>query len=96
MLLTVQKQVVETMEVKTPAYYKSIYGHYYINDDGVLIAAKKAMVYMWDQTYGKVYTDAIAEILRESQPCERSEFDAAYAETLQRIQAAVDGVEINS
>lgn len=95
MLLTVKKQVEETVELKTPAYYKDICGHYFINEAGQLVTVRDRLVTIWEpeQCY---YQSNIAQILNDGKPCERAEFDAAYAEALQKIQAAVDGVEINS
>lgn len=37
MLLTVKKQIEETVEVKTTAYYRSMTGHNFINETGELI-----------------------------------------------------------
>jgi hypothetical protein len=96
MLIEIKKQVTETMEVKTPCFYKSFLGYYFINENGVLVAVKKHMIYVWDQSYGNIYTQAIEEILRDGEPCERSEFEAAYNGALLYFQAAVDGVVVNS
>lgn len=96
MLLTVKKQIEETVELKTPAYYKNIFGHYFISENGAMVAVKKHMVFVWDQSYGHVYAEAIEEMLRVGELCDRAEFDAAYSAAMQKIQSVVDGVEINS
>lgn len=96
MLLTVKKQIEESVEIKTPSCYKSFLGYYFINEHGVLVAVKKSMVYVWDQSFGHIYTEAIGEILRDGEPCNRSEFDNAYSAAMQNIQSTVDGVVINS
>ena len=96
MLLTVKKQIEETVELNIPACYKSFLGYYFINESGALVAVKKNMVYVWDQSYGHMYTEAISEILRDGEPCERSEFDNAFNGAMQNFQSAVNGVEINS
>lgn len=95
MLLTVKKQIEETVEFKTPAYYKDICGHYFINESGQLVTVRDRLVTVWEpeQMY---YQSNIEQIMNDGEPCDRSEFDAAYNAVMQKIQAAVDGVEINS
>lgn len=96
MLIEIQKQVTETVELNTPCYYKSFLGYYFINETGAFVAVKKNMVYVWDQSYGHTYNQAIEEILRESELCDRSEFMNAYNGAMQNLQSAVDSVAINS
>jgi hypothetical protein len=97
MLLTVKKQVEETVEVKTPAYYKNYIGNFYhINEAGQLTAVRKQMINVSDADHGKYYTDEVAELLRDGHPCTKEEFDNAYAETMARLNAAVGLVEVNS
>lgn len=95
MLLTVKKQVEETVELKTPAYYKDNCGHHFINEAEQLITVRDRLVTIWEpgQSY---YQSSIEQILNESKPCDRAEYDAAYNAAMQKIQAAVDGVAINS
>lgn len=95
MLLTIKKQIEETVEFKTPAYYKDICGHYYINEAGQLVTVRDRLITMWDpsQIY---YQSNIEQIMNDGKPCERSEFETAYNAAMQKIQAAVDGVVINS
>jgi hypothetical protein len=96
MLLTVKKQVEETVEVKTPAYYKDSIGNpTYINESGQLITIRKNMVNMWDPKDGKVYTEAVEEMWK-GKPCTKEEFYKAYAEVIVNLNAAVGLMEINS
>jgi hypothetical protein len=94
MLLTIKKQVEETVEFKTPAYYKDICGHYFINEANQLVTVRDRLVTIWEpeQMY---YQPNIEQIMNEGKPCDRTEFDAAYNAAIQKIQAAVDGVVIN-
>lgn len=93
MLLTVKKQIEETMEVKTPAYYKDMFGHVFINEDGRLIVVKKNMVYAWDSSYGTSYTQEIERVLRDCEPCEKEEFDKIYSEAIAGFDIAAGAVE---
>lgn len=95
MLLTVKKQIEETVELKTPAYYKDMCGHHFINEAGQLITVRDRLVTIWEpnQLY---YQSNIEEVFNESKPCEQSEFDAAYSAAIQKIQLAVGMAEINS
>lgn len=95
MLLTVKKQVEETVELKTPAYYKDICGHHFINEAEQLITVRDRLVTIWEPTQS-YYQSNIEQILNESKPCERSEFEAAFNAAMQKIQAAFHGVAINS
>lgn len=97
MLLTVKKQIEETVEVKTPAYYKNYLGNlHHINEIGQLTVVRKQMIHVWDADHGKTYTDAIAELIHEGQPCTKDEFDQAFTEAMGRLKAAVGLVEVNS
>jgi hypothetical protein len=95
MLLTIKKQIEETVEFKTPAYYKDVCGHYFINESGQLVTVRDRLVTVWEpeQCY---YQSNIEQVLNEGKPCERAEFDSAYNAAIQKIQSAVDGVVINS
>lgn len=95
MQLTVKKQVSETVELKTPAYYKDICGHHFINEAEQLITVRDRLVTIWEPTQSH-YQSNIVEILNEGKPCDRAEFDAAYNAAMQKIQSAFDGVVINS
>ena len=97
MLLTIKKQIEKTVEVKTPAYYKDYLGNLnHINEAGELTVVRKQMVHTWGADHGKMYTEAIAELLQNAQPCTKEEFDQAFAEALGRLKSAVGLVEVNS
>lgn len=95
MLLTVKKQIEETVELKTPAYYKDMCGHHFINEAGQLITVRDRLITIWDPGQS-FYQTNVEQILNESKPCEQSEFDAAYSAAIQKIQLAVGVAEINS
>lgn len=95
MLLTVKKQIEETVELKTPAYYKDMCGHHFINEAGQLITVRERQVTIWDPGQS-FYQSNLQQILNESEPCEQSEFDAAYNAAIQKIQLAVGVAEVNS
>jgi hypothetical protein len=97
MLLTVKKQIEETVEIKTPAYYKNYIGNFsHINEAGQLITVRKQMINISDSDHGKHYADEVQELLREGQPCTKEEFEKAYAETMAKLNIAVGAVEVNS
>jgi hypothetical protein len=95
MLLTVKKQIEETVEFKTPAYYKDICGHHFINESEQIITVRDRLITIWEpaQSY---YQSNMEQILNDSKPCDRAEFETAYNAAMQKIKAAVDDVEINS
>jgi hypothetical protein len=93
MLLTIKKQIEENIEVKTPCYFKDIFGHCYINENGQLVTVKKSMVYVWDSTYGRMYTEEVGRIIRDCTPCNKEEFDKAYAEVKAGFDIAAGAVE---
>lgn len=94
MLLTVKKQIEETVELKTPAYYKDMCGHHFINEAGQLITVRERLITVWDPEQS-FYQSNIEQILTEGKPCEQSEFDAAYNAAIQKIQSAVGVDEVN-
>lgn len=94
MLLTVKKQIEETVEVKTPAYYKDILGnHHFINEAGQVVTARRKMINMWDPDNGKVYTEEVETILRNGTPCTKEDFDKVYAEAKTSLDIAAGAVE---
>jgi len=95
MLLTVKKQVEETLEIKTPCYYKSPTGYHHINDYGDLIQASERMINMWSPSDGKYLNEAIQQMLNYSKPCTKEEFDKAYAEAMAKMNAAAGLGEVN-
>jgi uncharacterized protein (DUF427 family) len=96
MLLKVKKQIEETLEVKTPCYYKGLTGYYHINEAGQFIQVGDRMICQWSPTDGHHHTEQIERMLQYAKPCTKEEFDKAYAETMDRFNAAVGSVVINS
>lgn len=95
MLLKVKKQVVETVEFKTPAYYKDFIGDlFYVNEAGPLVKVNPRMILTWAPEDGSYYDDTIEELLRRGEPCTKEEFDKAYAEVVSKLDKAVGAVEI--
>jgi hypothetical protein len=97
MLLTVKKQIEETVEFKSPAYYKDTIGNlHYINEAGQLTTVRRKMINMWEPEDGKIYNEAVEELWTWGTPCTKEEFDEAYTETLEKMNEAVGLVEVNS
>jgi uncharacterized protein (DUF427 family) len=96
MLLTVKKQIEETLEVKTPCYYKGLTGYYHINEAGEFTQVSDRMICQWYPTDGHHHTEQVERMLHYSKPCTKEEFDKAYAETLAKFSTAVGLVEVNS
>lgn len=97
MLLTVKKQIGETLEVKTPAYYKTelLHKHYFLSDNHILVVSK-SMVYCWKEDMGRSYHDEISYVLDNGQECTKEEFDVAFVEALGKMKAAAGLLEVNS
>lgn len=94
MLLKVKKQIEETMEVKTPAYYKDIIGNiHYINEEGRLITVRTKMVNIWEPKDGYTYNQQIESLANSAKSCTKEEFDKAYAEAISHFESVI-GVEI--
>jgi hypothetical protein len=93
MLIEVQKKVTETVEFKTPAYYKTLSGCSYINETGQLISVRDRMIFMWEPHQGKFYTDDIEELMRNGEPCTKEEYHKAFAEVSAKLALAADAVE---
>ena len=92
MLLTVKKQIEETLEVKTPAYYKDYLGnHHYINEAGILVSVRRKSVTTWQPEDGKYYTEEIEGLLTNGKLCTKEEFDKAYCEMIEKIESAAFG-----
>lgn len=94
MLLKVKKQIEETLELKTPAYYKDYLGNlHYINEDGQLVTVRNKMINMWEPESGNAYTEEIQTLFRrDAKPCSKEEFDKAYIETLAKFESATSVV----
>ena len=93
MLLTVKKQIEETVEVKTPCYYKGLTGYTYINEAGEVICVMDRMINMWSVSDGKHRDGEIERMLSNSKPCEKSEYDKKYAEVMAKLNIASGAVE---
>lgn len=96
MLLTVKKQIEETLEVKTPAYYRSVTGFHHINESGQLISIGCRMISIWHANDGKYHNEEIERIVSNGKPCEKEEFEAAYHKAIAEMKTAVGLVEVNS
>jgi electron transfer flavoprotein alpha subunit len=94
MLIEVQKKVTETVEFKTPAYYKDYINNlHFINDAGQVITVRPRMINMWSAEDGNAYNEQIDDILQRSAPCTKEEFHNAYAEVSAKLALAADAVE---
>lgn len=94
MLLTVKKQIEETVELKTPAYYKDFIGTFHhINEAGQLISIRQRMISTWGPEDGRHYTEEIESLLGRGEPCTKDEFDKAYASVMAKLNIAAGAVE---
>lgn len=96
MTITVQKQVEETLEVKTPCYYKGLTGYHFINQAGQLITVSDRMITLWEAKDGKYRNEDIERIVRTGQPCSKEAFDLKYAEALAKLEAAVECKDLSA
>jgi hypothetical protein len=96
MLLTVKKQIEETLEVKTPCYYRGLTGFSHINEAGEFTQVSSRMINMWMPSDGKYHADQIENMLTYSKPCTKEEFDTAFVEAMDKMKVAVGLVEVNS
>lgn len=88
MVITVKKQVQETVEVQTSTYYKDNYSHHYINDKGILMTVRKTQITVWEPTSCQ-YDNSIQEVITKADPSNQSEFDNAYAVAMNTISAVL-------
>lgn len=89
MLLKVKKQIEETVEFKTPAYYKDYIGNFHhVNEDGQLVSVRTTGVSMWEPNQGKYYTEEIETLLTRGAPCSKEDFDKAYIEVMSKFENA--------
>jgi hypothetical protein len=94
MLIEVQKKVTETVELKTPAYYRDYIDNlHYINESGQIITVRRKMINMWSAEDGNAYNEQIDDILQRSTPCTKEEFHKAYAKVSAKLALAADAVE---
>lgn len=91
MQITVQKQVEETLEVKTPCYYKTVVGYQHINDKGQLVTVYASMVAISEPSKDRHYTDDIQRMLQHGKSCEKEEFEYAYNDAMARFGNAIFG-----
>jgi len=97
MQLTIKKQVEETVELKTPAFYKDYLDNiHYINEAGQIITVRKRMISIWSPEDGKHYSEEIETLLQLGEPCTKEEFESAYAKAKAKLDAAVGLMEVNS
>lgn len=92
MLITVQKQVEETLEFQTPCYYKTISGYQHVNEKGQIITVYTRMISIWEPSEGKHYVNDIQSMLQHGKPCTKEEFEKAYTETIMSFQKAASVV----
>lgn len=93
MNITVQKKVEETLEVKTPCYYRGITGLYFINESGQLISVNDRFISIWNQKDGRYYNEEIERIVRDGKPCTRDEFEKAFNKVMSEFGSATLGVD---
>lgn len=86
MLITVNKQVEETVEVSLPAYFKDMFGHFCINIDESVIQIYAAQITVWKARSAGA-KDAILSIVKGT-PISQEEFEQAYDETMATIVVA--------
>lgn len=96
MLITVNKQVEETLEVNTPCYYRSLTGHHYINEQGVLTTVSDRMISLWAPQDGKYYHEDVKRIVESAKPSTKCEFEKAYMDVVEKFESAIGMVAINS
>jgi hypothetical protein len=91
MQIKVQKQVEETVEVKTPCYYKTMVGYQHINERGQIVTVYTSMIAISEPSKDRHYTDDIQRMLKHGQSCEKEEFEYAYNQALINFNKAVLG-----
>lgn len=88
MLITVNKQVEETVEVSLPAYFKDMFGHFCINIDETVIQIYPAQITVWKARSAGA-KDAIYTAVKTT-PITHEEFECAYKRAMATIQAAYE------
>lgn len=84
MVITVKKQVQETVEVQTSTYYKDNYSHHYINDKGILMTVRKTQITIWEPS-SCMYESNIQEVITKGELSDSEEFDNAYSVAMNTI-----------
>lgn len=88
MVITVKKQVEETVEVNTSTYYKDNCSHHYINDKGILLTVRKTQITVWEPT-SCMYNNSIQEVVMKAEPSDSEEFSNAYSVAMNSIGAVL-------
>lgn len=97
MLIEVKKQVSETVEFKTPCYFKENFGGYcYINDIGDLIKVHNSSIILWDQSDSEYYREAVQRATKDCAFVTKEEFEKEYIKTVAKLNIVAGAVEINS
>lgn len=86
MLITVNKQVEETVEVSLPAYFKDLFGHFCINKDESVVQVYPAQLTVW-RAKSAGAKDAIHTAVKTT-PITHEEFECAYRQTMATIEGA--------
>ena len=92
MTITFQKQVEETLEVKTPCYYKTVVGYQHINDKGQIVTVYTSMIAISEPSKDKHYADDIQRMLNHGKPCEKEEFEKEFNKVISGFANAALGV----
>lgn len=88
MVITVKKQVQETVEVQTSTYYKDNYSHHYINDKGILLTVRENQITVW-KPKSCVYESSVQQVVLNAEPSNSDDFNNAYAAAMNGIGAAL-------
>lgn len=92
MLITVKKEIEETMDVKAPCFLKSKFSDKYchITEQGHLVIVNQGLVTVFK--YGERFTaENICTALKESEPCLAEEFKQVFNSEIIKLQAVVHG-----
>lgn len=92
MQITIQKQVEETLEVKTPCYYKVVSGYQHINERGQIVTVYSSMIALSEPSKDRYYTDDVRRMLQHGIPCSKEAFEKAYTEAMARLGNAALGM----
>lgn len=93
MLLTVKKEVEETIEVKTPCwlYQKSPERWHFINENGDMTTVGNGVIIIWavDSDDGVIVQREIQRVIAISHSCIEADFKQALDRELYKIQETV-------
>jgi hypothetical protein len=83
MLIEIKKEVIETIELKVPGYYKDNYVFHFINEAGVITSVREKMIsHVLPDTF--YYQKDLSE-LSQKEPSTKEEFEKAWDATLDRL-----------